>query len=86
VAACAAGLSWARSSSAWCDHTSFGSTRWLVKLPAPSAMQIQAPKERIMPFSRMLSELEEDIEFVKRSSETCPMVGASCRCFIITST
>ena len=46
----------------------------------------QAPKERIMPFSRMLSELEEAIEFIGRSSEIGPTVGASCRCFTVTST
>ena len=54
-------------------------TRWLEKLPDPSAMQAQESKMRVVPSGTLLASLDPAIEFADELTES-PTWRASCRC------
>ena len=61
------------------------SIRWLLKLPALSALQTQDLKTKVVS-SRTSVESMFSIEFITGSLASSPTVGVSCRCFTGKST
>ena len=57
----------------------FGVTRWLEKLPDPSAVHAQEPKTRVVPSGTLLASLNPAIKFADELAES-PTWRASCRC------
>ena len=45
-------------------------TRWLEKLPDPSAVQAQEPKTRVVPSGTLLASLDPAIEFADEIAES----------------
>ena len=56
-----------------------GVTRWLEKLPDPSAVHAQEPKMRVVPSGKLLALLDPAIEFADELAES-PTWHASYRC------
>ena len=56
-----------------------GVTRWLEKLPDPSAVQAQEPKTRVVPSGTLLASLDPAIEFANKLAES-PTLHSICRC------
>ena len=81
--------SWStKSSNSWCLAASgtsegFWSIEQLSKLPDPSAMKIQEPTRKEVPFSSTELLSRGAIGFFWRSLPRGPTVGASCRCFTV---
>ena len=61
------------------DLGELGVTRWLEKLPDPSAVQDQEPKTRVVPSGTLLASLDPAIKFADELAES-PTWCASCRC------
>ena len=47
-----------------------GVTRWLEKLPVPSAVQAQEPKTKVVHFGTLLALLDPAIEFADELAES----------------
>ena len=58
-----------------------GVTRWLEKLPDPSAMHALEPKRRVVPLGTLLASLDPALEFAEELAET-PTWRASYRCLL----
>ena len=56
-------------------------TRWLEKLPDPSAMHALEPKRRVVPLGTLLASLDPALEFAEELAET-PTWRASYRCLL----
>ena len=56
-----------------------GVTRWLEKLPDPSAMHALEPKRSVVPLGTLLASLDPAIEFAEELAES-PTWRASSRC------
>ena len=59
------------------DLGELGVTRWLEKPPVSSAVHVQEPKMRFVPFGTLLASLDPAIEFADELAES-PTWRASC--------